>query len=203
MGSHGVTGDGHTLAGQAGAGDATEFKVLRGGVGGIGADAYFGGADGDGEPLVAAAEAEAQPRPGLRELRAQGEIDNISLGMCVSPDRNGPGDSNADLILELIRGAPDGTFNSAMLAYGWNLHNQAALPVMLECQRRGIEVHAAGVFWFNGYGVLFDPSLAPDTEEGEATLAKRSAWLALAEKHGVSLVIQGRRLLVWLSTMRL
>jgi D-threo-aldose 1-dehydrogenase len=143
--------------------------------------------DAPDSTVVAEALADDGLLAGLRELRAQGEIDNISLGMCVSPDRNGPGDSNADLILELIRGAPDGTFNSAMLAYGWNLHNQAALPVMLECQRRGIEVHAAGVFWFNGYGVLFDPSLAPDTEEGEATLAKRSAWLALAEKHGVSL----------------
>lgn len=34
------------------------------------------------------------------------------------------------------------------VAYGWNLQNQTALPVLLECQARGIEVVLAGVLFF-------------------------------------------------------
>ena len=60
-----------------------------------------------------------------------------------------------------IREAPAGTFDSALVAYGWNLNTQAALPVLLECQARGIEFHCAGVLYFGGHGHLFDPASAP------------------------------------------
>ena len=43
---------------------------------------------------------------GLCTLRSAGSIGHISLGMCVSPDRNGIGDSNAALIIQLINRAP-------------------------------------------------------------------------------------------------
>ena len=49
---------------------------------------------------------------GLRALRDQGELEHVSLGMCVSP---GHADGQR-LILRLIREAPAGTFDSAMLA---------------------------------------------------------------------------------------
>ena len=52
-------------------------------------------------------------------------------------------EKRADNILRLIRGAPDGTFDSALLAYGYNLFSQEALPVLAECEARGIEVHVA------------------------------------------------------------
>jgi hypothetical protein len=32
------------------------------------------------------------------------------------------------------------------MAGGWNLLNQAGLPVMLECQRSNVAVHVAGIF---------------------------------------------------------
>jgi hypothetical protein len=38
------------------------------------------------------------------------------------------------------------TFDSAMLAYGWNLQNQSSLPILLEAEKRGIEIHPAGEF---------------------------------------------------------
>lgn len=77
---------------------------------------------------------------GLRKLRATGEIDAVSLGMCVREEDP----NSAELVLRLIREAPLGTFDSAMLAYGWNLENQSSLPILLECQARGIDVHPAG-----------------------------------------------------------
>jgi D-threo-aldose 1-dehydrogenase len=117
---------------------------------------------------------------GLRALRARGEIDGISLGMCVRQEDP----HSCALVLRLIREAPPHTFDSAMLAYGWNLENQSSLPILLEAQARGIDVHPAGVYYFRGYGHLFDPSLI----RGDgALLAKRSKWAALADKHHVSL----------------
>jgi hypothetical protein len=41
-------------------------------------------------------------------------------------------ENRAENILRLIRGAPDGTFDSALLAYGYNLFSQEALPVLAE-----------------------------------------------------------------------
>ena len=40
----------------------------------------------------------------------------------------------------------DGIFDSALLAGGWNLLSQAGLPCLLECQRRGVDVHVAGAY---------------------------------------------------------
>ena len=116
---------------------------------------------------------------GLRALRAAGELDAVSLGMCVREEDP----ASAELVLRLIREAPAGTFDSAMLAYGWNLENQSSLPILLECQQRGIDVHPAGCFFFRGYGILFDPSKTDDEE----LLSKRAQWVALADKHSVGL----------------
>ena len=46
-----------------------------------------------------------------------------------------------------------GTFDSALLAGGWNLLTQEGLPCYEECERRGVAVHIAGVF---GSGLLVD-----------------------------------------------
>ena len=39
-----------------------------------------------------------------------------------------------------------GTIQSALLAGGWNLLNQQALPLLAEAEARGIDIHMAGVF---------------------------------------------------------
>ena len=65
------------------------------------------------------------------------------------------------------------------MAYGWNLNSQTALPVLLECQARGIEFHVAGVLYFGGYGNLFDPAKAP--AELQTKLAQ---WATLGQTHG-------------------
>jgi hypothetical protein len=38
-------------------------------------------------------------------------------------------------IIDLIRAVPPGTFDSCLLAYGWNLIGQDAWPVMEECAK--------------------------------------------------------------------
>ena len=47
-------------------------------------------------------------------------------------------------------GKPPGTFDSIMSAGAWNLIDQDGYELMLECQRRGIKVHNAGIFASGG-----------------------------------------------------
>ena len=61
---------------------------------------------------------------GLRDLRSRGLIQAVSLGMDTgnaTPDKR---DVRAMGIIDFMREAPEGTFDSALIAYGWNLDNQ-------------------------------------------------------------------------------
>ena len=49
-------------------------------------------------------------------------------------------------VRRMISGKPEGTFDSIMSAGAWNLINQDGYELMLECQKRGIKVHNAGIF---------------------------------------------------------
>jgi hypothetical protein len=72
-----------------------------------------------------------------------------------------------------------GTFDSALIAYGWNLENQSALPVFVECQAQGIEINIAGALYFGGYGNLFDPTSAlPEVQ------TRMARWQTLGEQFG-------------------
>ena len=73
---------------------------------------------------------------GLRALRSEGLIGQVSLGM--NSDRF-PED-----ILRLVREAPAGTFNSALLAGGWNLLNQHSEPPRYRWHLSCILPRAAG-----------------------------------------------------------
>ena len=72
-----------------------------------------------------------------------------------------------------------GTFDSALIAYGWNLENQSALPVFVECQARGIEINIAGALYFGGYGHIFDPLNA-----SRALQTKMARWQTLGKQFG-------------------
>jgi aryl-alcohol dehydrogenase-like predicted oxidoreductase len=69
------------------------------------------------------------------ELRGKGMIKSVSLGM------NDPA-----YVMRMITGKPAGTFDSIMSAGAWNLIDQDGYELMLECQKRGIKVHNAGIF---------------------------------------------------------
>ncbi|CAK0896055.1 unnamed protein product, partial [Prorocentrum cordatum] len=62
---------------------------------------------------------------GLRQLRAEGRIQHVGLGMnCNRLSHQG----KPDEVLRLLRGAEEGTFDSALLAGGWNLLSQDQRP---------------------------------------------------------------------------
>ena len=53
-------------------------------------------------------------------------------------------------MLELLANCPAGTFDTALLAGGWNLLEQSNGAVLQECARRGVAVHLAHVFGGGG-----------------------------------------------------
>lgn len=136
---------------------------------------------------------------GLRSLRDEGAIREVSLGMNANGARPGsaarpdgmPGacvpNTEPSQILRLIRLSPPGTFDSALISGGWNLLNQDAYEVFVECEARGIAVHNAGVF-AGGMIVGGTPTermpytITPEVED------KVKQWQALAEEFEVPLV---------------
>lgn len=73
----------------------------------------------------------------LRRMRAEGTIAHVGLGMNCNLEAH---QGVPDEVLRLIRSCEVGTFDSALLAGGWNLLCQTGLPCLIECQRRGVEV---------------------------------------------------------------
>jgi aryl-alcohol dehydrogenase-like predicted oxidoreductase len=90
--------------------------------------------------------------PRLVALRDSGVLSGVSIGAnsnAYNKEFHGVAGHHQGVpeeIVRLIQGAAPGSFDSALLAGGWNLLNQAGLPVMVECQRAGIAVHVAGIF---------------------------------------------------------
>jgi D-threo-aldose 1-dehydrogenase len=113
---------------------------------------------------------------GMVKLRKEGKIARVGLGMNAN--------KRPDLVLRLLREAPPGTFDDALLAGGWNLLGQASLPILVECEKRNIKVANAGVF-ATGYLVGGDAYLY-DTPPPEIVAARQS-WQTLADRYNVSL----------------
>jgi len=131
--------------------------------------------DAEDEERFAQAMAPGGGIDALVELRSKGAIKSVSLGM-----------NDAAYVLRMLQGKPPGTFDSIMSAGSWNLIDQDGYDLMLECQRRGVKVHNAGIF---ASGLLVGGSYykyAPATPE---VLERRERWTQLAVKHGVSLPV--------------
>ena len=58
-------------------------------------------------------------------------------------------------------GAPLGSFDSALLAYGYNLFNQDGVEILEECEARGIAVHVAGAFMMGVFDTASDTKAPP------------------------------------------
>lgn len=176
-----------------------ERAKLRGAVAGLRFHDIAGGALPTTNDLVDAAVAPGGMIHGLRSLRDEGTIQEVSLGMNANGERPGsavrptaiPGscsiNTEPEQILRLIRRAPADTFDSALISGGWNLLNQDAYEVFVECEARGIEVHNAGVF-AGGIIVGGKPTermpyaITPEVED------KMRQWNNLAEEFEVPLV---------------
>lgn len=137
------------------------------------------GDEGDDEVAISAGPGGACER--LVELREAGVIQHVSLGMNSNKhDHQGVPEE----IVRLIQSAAPGTFDSALLAGGWNLLTQAGLPCLLQCEQSNIKVHVAGVFATGllAGGDTYAYQLAPDK-----MLEKKRGWEQLCKTYDVSL----------------
>jgi D-threo-aldose 1-dehydrogenase len=74
---------------------------------------------------------------GLRELRSAGSICHVSLGMNCNRE---PHQGAPEEVIRLLCGCPAGTFDSALLAGGWNLLCTDGMACLEDCQRLGVPV---------------------------------------------------------------
>jgi aryl-alcohol dehydrogenase-like predicted oxidoreductase len=171
-------------------------------VGPPGAFAFHDIAGGDlptTNDLVDAAVAPGGMIEGLRELREQGAIREVSLGMNANGDRPGSAarpesrpescttNTEPQQILKLLRAAPPQTFDSALISGGWNLLNQDAYEVFVECEQQGISVHNAGVF-AGGLIAGGTPTERMPYVVNETIREKVKQWEELADEFEVPLV---------------
>eukprot|EP01043_Picozoa_sp_COSAG02_P028884 COSAG02_NODE_1773_length_10980_cov_8.196765_2_plen_377_part_00 len=121
---------------------------------------------------------------GLSALRNEGVIEEVSLGLNAFDPAIVQGHRR------LFKRPPPGTVQSALLAGGFNLLNQNALPLLEEAEAQGIEIHMAGVF---SSGLLAGGSTvyAAGADNGQAPsdelLQRVDGWRRLTEEHGVAL----------------
>jgi len=119
---------------------------------------------------------------GLRGLREKGVIAHVGLGMNCNREAH---QGVPDEVLRLLRGCKQGTFDSALLAGGWNLLTQAGMPCFAECERLGVDVFVAGVF---ASGMLVaDGGTYAYKAAPSLLLEKKEQWRKLAAKHECSL----------------
>uniref|UniRef100_A0A7S0N6H5 NADP-dependent oxidoreductase domain-containing protein n=1 Tax=Pyramimonas obovata TaxID=1411642 RepID=A0A7S0N6H5_9CHLO len=112
---------------------------------------------------------------GMVELRSRGLISEVSLGM------NEPA-----AILRVLRAFPKGTIDCVMVAGAWNLLDQDAAELLLECQKRNIRVHNAGIF---ASGLLVGGSTYKYGPAPPEVKQKTQAWRELCEEHRVPLPV--------------
>ena len=130
---------------------------------------------------------------GLTAMRRAGKISKVSLGMNSQVQNRVPGDFPLPPsviggvpaeIVRLVQSAPAGTFDEALIAGGWTLMDQSGMHALIECERHGIPVLAAGIF---NSGLLVGGSTmlyCPATSEEKS---RAQAWKSLAGEHGLSL----------------
>merc|ERR1711862_916062 len=118
---------------------------------------------------------------GLEKLRADGIIRHVGLGMNCNVEAH---QGVPEEVVRLIRGSKKGSFDSALLAGGWNLLSQKGLPCLVECQRQGIAVHLAGIF---ASGLLVGADRYAYKAAPPEMKAKAERWRKLAETYGCSL----------------
>eukprot|EP01047_Picozoa_sp_COSAG01_P071509 COSAG01_NODE_11119_length_2003_cov_0.986870_3_plen_312_part_00 len=144
--------------------------------------------------IKAAAEPGTGMIAGIVSLKEKGLVDQVSIGMNAiggrRADWDGGEDGSApvygtpDQILDLIRAVPEGTFDSVLMASGWNLLYHEGAVVLQECAAKGIAVHNAGTFatglLAGGFSYLY-------REAPPEMVAKTEQWAALCERYSLKL----------------
>ncbi|GAA3678299.1 aldo/keto reductase [Nonomuraea antimicrobica] len=111
--------------------------------------------------------------PALAELRAEGRVHAIGVGM--------------NQWQTPLRFVQETDIDIVMLAGRYTLLDQSGLPLLEECVRRGVRVLAAGVF-NSGILATHEPSGTYNYQPAPASLVDRAARIAaVCERHGVTL----------------
>ncbi|MEV4174475.1 aldo/keto reductase [Nonomuraea sp. NPDC049709] len=111
--------------------------------------------------------------PALAELRAEGRIQAIGVGM-----------NQWQAPLRFVR---ETDIDVVMLAGRYTLLDQSGLPLLEECAERGVKVLAAGVF-NSGILATHEPSGTYNYQPAPADLVEKARRIAaVCERHGVTL----------------
>ena len=88
--------------------------------------------------------------------------------------------------MKIIQQCPPNTFDSVFIAGCWNLIDQSAHDLLLECLARGIQVHNAGIFCS---GALVGGSHYRYTSIPSEVSTRIHAWQELCNDVGISLPV--------------
>ncbi|MEV4072675.1 aldo/keto reductase [Nonomuraea fuscirosea] len=115
----------------------------------------------------------AQAYPALAELRAEGRIGAVGVGM-----------NQWRVPLRFVQ---ETDVDVVMLAGRYTLLDQSGLPLLEECVRRGVKVLAAGVF-NSGILATHEPSGTYDYAPAPAELLEKAKRIArICDRHGATL----------------
>jgi D-threo-aldose 1-dehydrogenase len=114
-------------------------------------------------------------RKTLIELKQQGVVDEISLGM-----------NDPEYILGMLKQHPIDTFDKVMMAGSWNLMDQSGFEVLIECHERKIPVINAGIF---GSGLLWGGDTLRYSKASCEDQNKAIHWNRLAIKYKTTLPV--------------
>ena len=125
-------------------------------------------------PRLEAALAPGGALEGLAELKREGVVESTGVGV-----------NCGATVLEVLERAPAGSVDCVMLAGCWNLLDQSGHAALLECQRRGVHVHNAGVF---GGGLLAGGGNYRYAAAPTEVIERARAWEKLAGEFKVPLL---------------
>ena len=111
----------------------------------------------------------------LIKMRADSVISEVSLGV-----------NDANAALSILCQAPLGSFDSIMVAGCWNLleHPLSSLDLFLECQRRSVVVHNAGIF---ASGLLAGGTTYRYHQATAEQIERTERWTQLCDEYSVPL----------------
>ena len=111
----------------------------------------------------------------LVKMRSDSVISEVSLGV-----------NDADAALSILRQAPLGSFDSIMIAGCWNLleHPLSSLDLFLECQKRSVVVHNAGIF---ASGLLAGGTTYRYQQATAEQIERTGRWKQLCNEYSIPL----------------